>query len=68
MQQPQNLLLPLSDHIKAKYSFIVKENFIQCCLLPEKVMKVFCTPLILYVSRIHVLNFAPGCQNVTAKA
>ena len=50
-----------SSHIIAIYSLIVNENLIQCCLHPDKVMKVFCTPLILYKSCKHVSNFALGC-------
>ena len=57
-----------SSHTIAIYSLIVNENLIQCCLHPDKVMKVFCTPLIPYRSCRHVSNFALGCQHVTAKA
>ena len=47
--------------LAAIYSLIVNENLIQCCLHPDKVMKVFCIPLILYKSCRHVSNFALGC-------
>ena len=43
------------------YSLIVNENLMQCCLHPDKVMKVFCTPLTRYKSCRHVTNFALGC-------
>ena len=56
-----NILLPFSSHLVAVYSLVVDENLIQCCLHPDKVMKVFCTHLILYRSCRHVSNFASGC-------